>query len=98
MALDDIALPTIQTAEQVVAQFDRMARRDGGRVVLASLDGGTLRVIHRPGSDPNCAGDSCVLPSVEIQQLMAEVLERRGSKLSVEVISEPRIDPKGRAR
>jgi hypothetical protein len=93
---EDPAPTETHLAEQVVAQFDRMAGRDGGSVTLASLEGGTLRVLHRAGSDPDCEGDSCVLPSVEIQQLMAEVLERRGSHLRVEVISEPTTDPTGR--
>jgi hypothetical protein len=96
MAMEDAAAAAqLELAQQVVAQFDRMASREGGRVTLASLEGSTLRVLHRAGSDPDCDEDSCVLPAGEIRQMMAEVLERRGSHLRVEVISDPVTDPLG---
>jgi hypothetical protein len=84
-----------EVAEQLVEQFDRMVRRDGGSLTIASLEGGTLRVLHRAGSDAACEGDVCVLPSIEIQQMMTEVLERRGSHLRIEVTSAPASDPRG---
>ena len=84
----DAAIADREAAEQLVAQFDRMVRGDGGNLTLESLRDGTLLVMHRSGSDLTCEGDSCVLRSVELEQMMAEVLERRGSQLRVEVRSE----------
>jgi hypothetical protein len=85
----DAATVDREAAEQLIAQFDRMVSRDGGSLTLESLRDGTLRVVHWSGSDLSCEGDSCVLRSVELEQMMAEVLERRGSRLRVEVRSQP---------
>ena len=92
------ALAERVVAEQLVEQFDRMVRRDGGSLTIASLEEGTLRVLHHAGSDPACEGDVCVLPSVEIEQMMTEVLERRGSHLRIEVTSAPAKRPEGTHR
>src|SRR3954451_16149020 len=73
-----------EAAEELVAQFDRMVRRDGGSLTLESLQDRTLRVTHRSGGDLTCEGDSCVLRSVELESMMAEVLERRGLRRTVQ--------------
>lgn len=74
---------------EIVAQFDRMVRRDGGQVVLLDSEGEMLRVGYRPGSAaPDCQDDVCVLPQQELHQLMSETLQRRrpGAELVVEVL------------
>jgi hypothetical protein len=76
-------------AEEVVARFGRLVQRDGGNLILRSIDGGTMTVAYQSGTDLTCDADSCVLRSVELRQMMSEVLERRGSRLRVEVVSEP---------
>ena len=75
----------MDTAEKLVSEFDRMVRRDGGEVSLLGVDGGTVRVAYRPGTDDGCEGDACVLPHLELQQLMAETLSRRDPQLQVVV-------------
>jgi hypothetical protein len=76
-------------AEEVVARFGRLVQRDGGNLVLRAIDGGTMTVAYESGTDLTCDADSCVLRSAELQQMMSEVLERKGSHLRVEVVSEP---------
>ena len=74
-----------EIAEELVAQFDRMVRRDGGSLELVGNEDGVVRVAYRMGSDPTCEGDACVLPDAELQQLMSETLGRRDPSLRVEV-------------
>ncbi|GGO82749.1 hypothetical protein [Nonomuraea cavernae] len=74
---------------QLVAEFERMVRRDGGEVVLLAEEGDLIRVGYRPGSaGPDCKDDVCVLPQHELRQLMAETLRRRapGRELVMEVL------------
>ena len=71
--------------ESLVAQFDRMVRRDGGSLVLLGTESNVVKVGYRIGSDPVCADGSCVLPDAELQELMSETLLRRDPSLRVEV-------------
>jgi hypothetical protein len=72
-------------AATLVSQFDRMVKRDGGVVSLLGVDGGVIRVGYRPGVDATCDTDACVLPHLELQQLMSETLARRDPSLRVVV-------------
>jgi hypothetical protein len=72
-------------ATSLVSQFDRVVRRDGGAVVLVGVDDDVIRVGYRPGADASCDTDACVLPHLELQQLMAETLARRDASLRVVV-------------
>lgn len=75
-------------AEELVAQFDTMVRRDGGAVRLVSEGPERIEVAYRPGSAaPDCSDDRCVLPQDELATLMAETLGRRspGTELVVTV-------------
>jgi len=69
----------------LVAQFDRMVQRDGGSLQLLSVDGAVIKVGYRPGIDPECADGVCVMPHLELQQLMSETLARRDPSLKVVV-------------
>jgi hypothetical protein len=40
---------------------------------------------YKPGVDPTCDEGSCVLPHLELQQLMAETLARRAKDVRVVV-------------
>ena len=73
------------TAETLVRQFDRMVKRDGGSLSLLGADDAVIRVGYKPGVDPTCDEGSCVLPHLELQQLMAETLARRAKDLRVVV-------------
>ena len=72
-------------ATTLVTQFDRMVKRDGGAVSLLAVDDGVIRVGYRPGVDEACEGDMCVMPHLELEQLMAETLARRDATLKVVV-------------
>ena len=71
--------------ETLVAQFDRIVRRDGGSVALLSEDAEVIRIGYRPGVDPDCSDGTCTLPEAELQQLMAETLARQSASLKVVV-------------
>ena len=73
------------TAETLVRQFDRMVKRDGGSLSLLGADGEVIRVGYKPGVDPTCDEGSCILPHLELQQLMAETLARRTKEVRVVV-------------
>ena len=70
-------------AASLVEQFDRMVKRDGGRVSLLGVEGDVIRVGYRVGIDPTCTDGACVMPHVELQQLMGETLARRNPDLKV---------------
>jgi hypothetical protein len=75
-------------AEELVAQFDTMVRRDGGSVGLVSEGPDRIEVWYQPGqAAPDCADGVCVLPQEELRVLMAETLGRRspGTDLIVTV-------------
>lgn len=72
-------------ATTLVGQFDRMVRRDGGSVRLVGVADGVVRVAYRPGVAAECTDDVCVMPHVELEQLMAETLARRDATLRVVV-------------
>jgi hypothetical protein len=84
---DGSASPPDRTAvaTSLVSQFDRVVKRDGGSVVLVGVADDVIRVGYRPGVDASCDSDACVLPHVELQQLMAETLARRDPSLRVVV-------------
>ena len=73
------------TAETLVRQFDRMVKRDGGSLSLLDADSEVIRVGYKPGIDPTCDEGACVLPHLELQQLMAETLARRTKDVRVVV-------------
>ena len=62
--------------DTVVDQFARMVSRDGGDLSLLGVEGDVVRVGYRMGADPDCTDGVCVLPPLEVQQLMDETLAR----------------------
>jgi hypothetical protein len=72
-------------AEKLVEQFQRMVERDGSSLSLLGVDGAVVRVGYRLGVDPECTDGACVMPHLELQQLMQETLTRRDPTLSVVV-------------
>jgi hypothetical protein len=76
-------------AETLVAQFQRMVRRDGGDLALLGVADGVIRVGYRMGSEANCADGVCIMPHVELQALMNETAARRapGTRVVVELVS-----------
>ena len=79
----------MEIAKVLIAQFEHMVRRDGGSLSLIGADDTTIRVGYRMGSDVNCDSGACVLPHIELQELMNETISRRAPtmKVVVQVIS-----------
>jgi Fe-S cluster biogenesis protein NfuA len=78
----------MEIAQKLVQQFERMVRRDGGALSVLSVDENLIRIGYRLGGDPACADGACVLPHVELQELMGETLARydRSMRVVVEVV------------
>ncbi|HQV58404.1 MAG TPA: NifU family protein [Ilumatobacteraceae bacterium] len=76
------------SAFALVQQFSRMVRRDGGELTLLGVTDDELRVSYRPGIDASCDDDGCVLPQIELRQLMSETLAHRapGVNVVIEVV------------
>lgn len=76
-------------ADTLVAQFERMVRRDGGALTLLGVEDGVIRVGYRLGADPACEGGACVLPHLELQDLMNETAARRepGARVVVQLLT-----------
>jgi len=72
-------------ADTLVAQFERMVRRDGGELSLLGVEDGVIRVGYRMGADPTCEEGACILPHLELQDLMNETVARRAPELKVVV-------------
>ena len=76
-------------AETLVTQFSRMVERDGGKLRLIEVDGNNIRLGYKAGHDPDCTDDgACVLPHVELQDMIAETLKRRAPEMQVVVVPE----------
>jgi hypothetical protein len=75
----------VATAETLVRQFEQMVKRDGSTLELLGVDGDVVRVAYHPGVDPECEDGACVMPHVELQDLMSETLARRDPSLRVVV-------------
>ncbi len=72
-------------AEAVLAQFEHMVGRDGGILSLLGVQDGVMRVGYRLGADPTCENGACVMPHLELQELMNETLARRNPPMQVVV-------------
>ncbi|MDB5583624.1 MAG: hypothetical protein JWR80_8800 [Bradyrhizobium sp.] len=72
--------------EALVSQFDRMVRRDGGKIVLLDASDDTMRIGYKPGADPECAEDVCIMPHLELQAMMQEALDRRMPGVRLKVV------------
>jgi hypothetical protein len=81
----------METAQNLVRQFERLVRRDGGSLSLLGVEGNLIRVGYAAGADPDCAAGACVLPHRELEELMGEALARydRSLRVVVEPMSAP---------
>lgn len=69
----------------LVAQFEHMVRRDGGALFLLGVDGELIRIGYRMGAAPECESGACIMPHVELEELMNETLARRAPAMKVAV-------------
>lgn len=77
---------SMSIAENLVKQFDRMVKHDGGGLALVGVEGTRITVAYRPGVAPDCTSGVCIMPHAELQAMMAETLARRDSSLSIRVV------------
>jgi hypothetical protein len=75
----------METAQQLVDSFARMVRMDGGSLHILSAEQGRIRLGYTPGVDEECATGACVLPHLELQEMMREWLSRRDPAATVSV-------------
>jgi hypothetical protein len=79
----------MSVAENIVQQFGRMVQRDGGALRLIGVEGNLIRLGYKAGHDPACTDDgACILPHVELQEMIAETLARRAPDMKVSVEAE----------
>ena len=67
----------MDVAEQLIDSFARIVRGDGGAIRLVSADEAHIEVAYIPGTDEACDSGACVLPHLELQDIMREWLSRR---------------------
>jgi hypothetical protein len=75
-------------AQQLLNSFSRMVRGDGGQVEILD-DAADIVIGYRPGGPPpDCETGACVLPHVELQDMMREWMARRspGRQVSVRLL------------
>ncbi len=74
----------MSVAETIVTQFSRMVQKDGGALRLIGVEGNLIRLGYKAGHDPECTDDgACILPHVELQDMIAETLARRAPDMKV---------------
>jgi hypothetical protein len=78
----------MDVAKQLVDSFARMVRMDGSRLQILSVEGRNIRLGYTPGVDVECTTGACVLPHLELQEMMREWLSRRdpGANVSVQLV------------
>lgn len=72
-------------ARKLISEFDHMVRSEGGAIELVGVEPNLIRVGYRMGADPTCESGVCILPHLELQQLMNETLARRSPNTQVQV-------------
>lgn len=72
-------------AAQLIDSFARIVRADGGQLTLIAEAEDRIELGYAPGHDPDCADGACVLPHVELQEMMSEWLSRRAPGTAVVV-------------
>jgi len=64
-------------AQELIDSFARIVRSDGGTIGIISATDERTELAYMPGTDPDCADGACVLPHLELQEMMREWLARR---------------------
>jgi len=75
-------------AQQLIDSFARIVRANGGAISILAADGDKIRLGYSPGVDEECTTGQCVLPHLELQEMMREWLSRRapGATVSVQLM------------
>jgi Fe-S cluster biogenesis protein NfuA len=72
-------------ARQLVDSFARIVRSDGGAIEIVSAQDDRIVVAYTAGVAEECESGACVLPHLELQDMMREWLSRRAPGCSVVV-------------
>jgi hypothetical protein len=75
----------LEIARQLVDSFARIVRSNGGSIGIASASDGQIIIDYMQGSEDICESGACILPHVELQDMMREWLSRRAPDCSVTV-------------
>jgi hypothetical protein len=75
-------------AQQLVTSFAHMVRIDGGSLQILSVQDRDIRLGYTPGVNTECVTGACVLPHLELQEMMREWLSRRdpGANVSIQLV------------
>lgn len=74
-----------EIARQLVDSFARIVRGDGGSIEILSAEDDRIVIAYAAGFDEACESGACVLPHLELQEMMREWLSRRAPDCSVVV-------------
>ena len=73
-------------AQQLLESFARMVRADGSQIEIVSEEPERITIGYRPGEvGPDCESGACILPHVELQEMMREWMSRRAPGRTVSV-------------
>lgn len=72
-------------ARQLLDSFARIVRSDGGSIEIVSAEDDKIVIAYAAGTDEDCESGACVLPHLELQDMMREWLSRRAPGCSVVV-------------
>ncbi len=72
-------------AQQLIDSFARMVRMDGGELTVISEQDDRITLGYAAGHDPECTSGACVLPHLELQEMMSEWLGRKAPGTAVTV-------------
>ena len=72
-------------ADQLVANFGRIAAADGGRLEVLGETGTCVRMGYRSGGEAHCTDGVCTLPQAELEAMMRAWLERKAPDVQLEI-------------
>jgi len=76
----------MHVADQLIANFRRIAAADGSDICLLEATDQRIRVGYTPGTEETCEAGSCTLPQAELEDMMRGWLARMAPdmKLTIE--------------
>jgi hypothetical protein len=72
-------------AEQLIANFSRIAASDGSAIALVEESADAIRLSYRSGSEADCEDGVCALPQAELEAMMLAWLARKAPGVTLEI-------------
>lgn len=72
-------------ADQLLANFARIAASDGSSLAIVEESGSTIALAYRPSAEANCEDGVCSLPQAELEAMMRAWLARKAPDMMLEV-------------